>query len=487
MAVAGVMGGFESEVEASTVSLFIESAYFNPSNIRKTSRALNLVSESSQRFQRGADPELARYAADRCCQLILETGGGTLAKGAIDEYPETVHFPRLTLRYGRANHLLGADVPPETQRKALQEIGFVIHAGQTDDDCLVDVPSWRSDVSCEADLIEEIGRCYGYDRIPETIPAIAARDERLAPEYYAARALRNFLSTIGLSEVVTWSFGSDQEVRQAGLNGRALQSLKLANPLTENHATMRTTLIPALLRTASNAVRKGAGEVKLYEIAPVYFAPDNGTHPVQELRLAIAMAGQAEPAHWQGEAQAVDFYDIKGYVETVLDRSGLTAEFAQTTSKALQPGQGATVLLNGEEIGLIGRVSAASAAAYDIDVPVYIAEIALEPVILRQRDPIQYEPISTYPPSRRDLAVTVASDTDAGPLRDAALKAGGNLLKSVQIFDVFTGAQVGEGRKSVALSLEFQAMDRTLTDQDTQKAFDKIVKRLSADFGAELR
>lgn len=487
VAVAGIMGGFDSEVEAGTVNLFIESAYFNPSNIRASSRRLNLVSESSQRFQRGADPEMASYAADRCCQLILETAGGTLAKGVMDCYPSRVEFPSITLRFERVNHLLGADVSSETQQSILRSIGFGV---ETPDEaqCVVQTPSWRPDVTCEADLIEEIGRCYGYDRIPARIPPVAARDERLAPEYYAVRKLRNYLVHIGLDEIVTWSFGSDLEVQQAGLNGRTLQSLHLANPLSENHTTLRTTLIPALLRTASNALRKGAREVKLFEIAPVFFATSgNGREPVQELRLAIALAGQDQPTHWETRERLVDFYDLKGYIEAVLDHFAKAGRFSDTDSGALQPGQRAAVGISDAELGILGRVSRSAASAYDLDAPVYIAEIALDALVGAKSAPVQYQPISAYPPSRRDLAVVVTADTEAGRLRQVATAAGGHLLKSVDIFDVFTGEQVREGRKSVALSLEFQSMDRTLTDQDTQKAFDKIVKRLNAEFGAEVR
>lgn len=349
------------------------------------------------------------------------------------------------------------------------------------------VPSWRHDATLEADLIEEVARLHGYGNIETSLPVVRPSARILAPEAARLEALRESLVGQGLTEMFSWTFSCEEEVRRCGLQGSYLNMVALSNPLSEKLATMRSSLMPGLLANVSRNIRYGVPSIRAFEAGPV-FVPVPGSELPRELpRLGIVLTGGQDDKHWSMPARALDFYDLKGYCETALEFLGATASFAEGGPELFAEGRCGRILVENAEVGCLGEVKASILRSYDIEQPVYLMELDLAALLARAVPAAQFEAIPGFPPSRRDLAVVVDAAVPARAIRDAAAEAGGRLLKSVDLFDVYTGKQVAEGKKSVALSLVFQSAERTLTDEDTQKSWDRIVKKLQAAFGAELR
>lgn len=486
VALAGIMGGADSEVGENTTDIFLESAYFHPPSIRATARALGMNTEASQRFQRGADPEMAIWALDRGAALIQLVAGGSVAEGRLDEYPKPFQTKTLKLRYERTDLLLGVSVPPEQQRAILERLAFpVTHSDEAS--CTVRIPSWRHDVSREADLIEEIARIHGYDNIPVSLPPIRQTDTIFAPKERPLRNLRNYLSNIGLTEIMCMSFSNPREIENAGLPEEARRQVTLQNPLSENYSGMRTSLVPGVLSTIAANMRRGAADTALFEAGPVYIPLENEDLPEEGYRCAIALSGTLGGKHWSAPARKVDFYDLKGYAEALFDCLGVTWQLEPLESPAYHPRASARILLDGKPAGTMGETHPKVLRAFDIEQPVFLLELDIDPLLGASRSPALFTEPPTLPPSLRDLAVIVDKSIPAAELLETVRKAGGNLLSRVSIFDVYTGKQVPEDKKSVALSLVFQAVDRTLTDADTDKRCEKIIAQLRKAHGAELR
>lgn len=484
--VAGVMGGADSEVDDATTTIFLESAFFHPASVRKTSRGLALISESSQRFQRGADPEMAAYALDRAAQLMAELFGAAVARGVIDAYPVPFKPREVTLRFARTLRLLGVELAADVQCGLLQRLGLEVIA-RNDSEATFRVPLRRHDVSMEADLIEEVARLYSFDNIPVTLPTVRPCEKVFAPEEARIRALRHFLAGLGLTELYNWSFSCPEDVAKAALPEEYANMVVLQNPLSEKQATMRSSLLQAHLGNAARNLNYGVTSISGFEIGPVYIPAEGDALPSQARRVGIVIAGNAASAGWSQKARPADFYDLKGLVEAVLADFGVVAKFEETDFPTFQKGQRAAIVANKKTIGYLGKAASAVVRAFDTEGSIYLAELDLDVLLGSRPAAAQFAPVPTFPPSVRDLAVVVDSNVPAGGLRDMASQSGGNLLRAVEIFDIFTGPQVGEGKKSVALNLVFQSSERTLTDQDTQKAFDKILKRLQHEYKAELR
>ncbi|MBI5093214.1 MAG: phenylalanine--tRNA ligase subunit beta [Candidatus Hydrogenedentes bacterium] len=487
VAVAGVMGGLESEVGDTTTEIFLESAWFDPKSVRKTARSLGMQTEASQRFQRGADIKMAAYAANRATQLIQELAGAKVLSGSLDEYPDPIAEKKLELRYNRTNVVIGSEIEPAVQRSALEDLGFnVINTGQTS--CAVSVPTWRCDVTKEIDLIEEVARLYGYGNINTTLPRIRPSEKTFAPTEEAIRTLRRNLVNQGLTEVITMTFSSLAATTRSGLPDSYLQMVSLQNPLSENHATMRSSLIPGLLETASRNARHGASGIAAFEIGPVFAPGANGGLPGQSQRLGIVLGGTPTAKHWSRAEQTLDFYDLKGYLEHVAALFALPCAFEHRNLGPFQSGQSVALLDEGSQVlAWMGMLRKDLQSEFDLGFPVYLAELNLDTLLARQTPPARFASIPVFPPSLRDIAVVVDDAVPAGDLQTAVREAGGNLLRRTHLIDVYKGKQIPDGKKSVALALLFQSDERTLTDQDTQKSVDRIVRKLQTDYKAELR
>ncbi len=486
VAIAGVMGGAETEVGEMSRNIFLESAYFHPPSVRSTARALGMSTEASQRFQRGADPEMAVWALDRAAALIQTVAGGTVAKGRLDEYPSPLERPTVSLRYQRSQLLLGTDVPTETQKEILERLSFDVIACDSDS-CNVHVPSWRHDVSCEADLIEEIARVYGYQNIPVALPAVRQTDLIFAPEERPIRLIRNLLFQKGLTEVMSMTFSCERDAVHARLPDKLRHLVFLQNPLSENYAGMRTSLIPNMLAILSNNIRKGSRNLALFEVGPVYTPDESHELPNQRTACTIALSGALGGKHWSAPARPVDFYDIKGYAEALFEHIGIPWTLEAEDLPAYHPRASARVTTDSTALGTMGECHPKVMEAFDIDQPVFLLDLDLTFLLdVTVPKPVFSQP-PTLPPSLRDLAVVVDSTVPAGQLVETVLTAGGKLLSQVHVFDVYTGKQVPQGKKSIALSLVFQARDKTLTDKDTDKSIDRIVAALREAHGAQLR
>jgi phenylalanyl-tRNA synthetase beta chain len=485
IAVAGIVGGKETEVGEATGEILLESAYFDPVSVRRSARALNLVTEASQRFQRGADPEMAEFASRRAARLIVEIAGGSVLQGSVDVRPKTIERKRLPMRFTRTKTLLGVDVSSETQERILNSLGFET-IERSPQGLTLSIPPWRHDVAWEEDFVEEIARLHGYDKIEPTLPKVRLVERKYAPEQTTYRAAREFLTASGLTEITTWSFMAAADAHRFDPPGQRLEPVPLQNPLSEQHALMRTSLLPAVMRIASSNLRKNRKSIAIFELAPVYFL-QNGDYR-QRHQLAIALAGTVPGSHWSAPERAFDVYDLKGYVEALAaEFTASDAAFTAAELPSYAKGATASVMLGATAVGVLGEVCRPVAAAYDIDTRIFAAEIDLGGLVAAPPAPAQHTEIPEHPPALRDLAVVVDDAIPAGALSEAARRAGGADLHRVGIFDVYRGKGVPEGKKSVALSLVFQSRDRTLTDDDTTKAIGKIVKALEREFQAQLR
>ena len=486
IAIAGVMGGADSEVGENTTRIILESAWFEPSSVRKTARALAMNSEASQRFQRGADIEMAEFAANRAIRLIQEIAGATIACGALDEYPRTRIDRTVALRFPRTNALLGTEIQGDQQCSILNRLDFTT-AKSDEVSAEFRVPSWRHDVTREADLIEEIARLYGYENIPSTVPRVRKADTVFAPQEVATRKLRRIVVSIGLTEHMGLTFSSIDQTRKSGVNIAEASIVRLQNPLAETSSIMRVSLMPNLLELASLNLRRGVTQIKVFELGHVYLGVGGLSQPQESARLGIVLSGLREEPNWGRTRLPLDIFDIKGVLESVFDNVGAKGEWAGKDSPEFESGYSGNVTIDGKEVARFGRVSPAVAKAFDLSQEVYLAEVELDTLLSRTAEPKLFEAPSTFPPSLRDIAVVLDASVPGLAVAEAARDAGGKLLRAVDLFDVYTGKPIPAGKKSIALSLVFQSNEKTLTDKDTQKAWDSILKSLEQKFGATLR
>ncbi|MBI4559757.1 MAG: phenylalanine--tRNA ligase subunit beta [Candidatus Hydrogenedentes bacterium] len=486
VAIAGIMGGKESEVGPTTTEVFLESAYFDRKSIRRTARELNMQTEASARFQRGADHEMARLAIDRATALMQQIAGGRVARGVLDAHPKPRSQPPVKLRFARTDLLLGTRIRRETQQDKLEKLGFRVTSSNSDD-CTLEIPSWRHDVTCEADLIEEVARLYGYENVETSLPTVRRGEEEFAPFDRRLAEFRHYLASLGLTEITNMSFSNPRAVQKARLNATLLDMIALLNPLSEDHATLRTTLIPGLLETASLNFRHGAQGVSFFEIGPVFLPGTGRELPDEQLRVGLVLAGKGGEKHWSRPAQTFDFYDLKGFAEAILDCFGVKYSFRPSSTAVFEPGHGADVHFEDTPIGYLGKVCPDVQRLLDILPDLYILELHLPELLTHERDITRFQPIPNFPASVQDLALLIDARIPAGALVDTTRAAGGNLLKKVRIFDQYLGEQVPIGRKSIALSLTFQASDRTLTDAEADALRDKILHELRVKHGAEQR
>ena len=486
VAVAGVMGGLDSEVGESTQRILLESAWFEPASIRKTAKALAMNTEASQRFQRGADLDMALFAANRAARLIHEICHASVARGTLDEFPAPMAGRSVSLRFARTNALLGTNIDAREQCSILNQLHFR-SAQQTESAASFEVPSWRHDVTREADLIEEVARLYGYENIPATVPRVRKTDTIFAPQEIATRKLRRQLVALGLTEIMSLTFSSIPEIRRANETIPDDQVVRLQNPLSETSCTMRASLIPNLLNVASLNIRRGVTQIKAFELGHVYIAQSGETLPNERARLGVVFSGMREDAHWSRQDCPVDIFDIKGILESIFDSLSVSVNWVTLQEPVFSTGFSGGITLYGKVIARYGKVDASVLSKFDIENDVFLAEVDLDEILKIAPEPRMFVAPSTFPPSLRDIAILVDSAVPSQDLVIAAKNAGGNNLKNVTIFDIYTGKPIPDGKKSIALGLVFQSPEKTLNDKDTQKAWDNILKALEKEFNAKLR
>jgi phenylalanyl-tRNA synthetase beta chain len=489
VALAGVMGGQTSEVSETTTKILLESAMFEAGGIRRTARRHGLHTEASHRFERGMDEKGAAQAADRCAELIAQLAGGRVLPGALDVYPAPLPPVRVRVRPERVSALLGVEVTAAEVDQRLRSLQLKPVGGAWE------VPSWRRDLTREIDCVEEIARLRGYDTIPIEIPKAGVGETAgIAPEWRVTAAARAALAAHGIDEVLNYSFLAERDL--AALH-QPLKAIRLANPLTAEQGAMRTSLLAGLLRNLGYNLAHGARDVKLYELGRVYLPEPDPRHPQGPLawpvheprRLGIALTGLRRAKTWAGGGEKLDFFDLKGAVEDVLQAMGISeARFAPQEHATFHPASSARLLLAGAPAGRLGQAHPLVAAHFEVPQETWLAELDWE-ALLSQAVALKWlHGVPRFPAVARDLAFVVDAGVPAEKMLQEIRSAdAARLLEQVTLFDVYRGAPVPEGKKSVAFGLSLRAADRTLTDAEADALCTAIRDRLKSSLGAEIR
>jgi phenylalanyl-tRNA synthetase beta chain len=511
--IAGIMGGQVSEVSEQTTRVLLEVANWNGTNILRTSRLLGLRSEASSRFEKQLHPALCMRAQRIASRLMVELCGAKLVPGTIDVAAEVPPTPKLVLRGERVEGLLGMQIEQSDQVAYLERLGFGVEP--EGDDLTVEVPADRhSDVTREVDLIEEVARVHGLDEhLPSTLPSAAGQAGGLRRDQRLRRRAEDALRDLGFDEIVGWSFtdpAESQRLRLPAEDPRAA-AVTISNPLSEDQSVMRTTLLGSLLDVARGNLARDADRVALFESGRVYlntpptgrkaesdfafrpvgplaggFAGEQGAPFVEPHRLGCLVVGPLVPKSWRGGGEPADFFALKGALEGLAARLGVALAFDATSEPFLHPGRAAKVAVAGDDAGWIGELHPLVCREWDLEGAVGL-EVDLAPLIgAASAGEETFADVTTFPAVRQDLAVVVAGDVSSAQVRNAVLSGGGELLRSADVFDLYEGEQLGEGRKSLALRLEFRAEDRTLTDEEIAEKRGSIADRLD-EIGGSLR
>lgn len=480
-ALAGIMGGSGSMVDDTTQDILLESAWFNPDVIVGKARRFGLATESSHRFERGVDPELQALACERATALIVEIAGGRPGPvvRAIDENYLPKRLP-VGLRLDRLNRLLGTEFSIDEAAALLKRLGMEVEVDANRLSALA--PSARRDIEIEADLIEEIARVYGYDRLPTRLPGgrlkVRVESELMLPE---AR-LRGQLAARGFQEVLTWSFVAERELDQFGLLDDAQA---LANPLSRDMAVLRTSLLPGLVNTAGKALRRQHHDIRLFELGHRFRSAANGL--VEDQRLGLLMSGRRGPEHFSAKPSELDFFDLKGEIEYLIDANSVRGEIGFDAGERdwLHPGQSAEVRLDGQSIGWIGQLHPALVDSLDWSQTAFVAELDLESI--RQRWLPQARDLSRLPSVRRDLSLVVRDDVRAADLISSIRELAGARLEKCIIFDQYQGEGVEKDCRSLSIGLIIRDVSRTLTDSDVEELTQIVLSGLTERFDARLR
>jgi phenylalanyl-tRNA synthetase beta chain len=511
IALAGVMGGQNTEINEKTLDVLIESAYFSPTNIRRTSKALGLRTESSYRFERGADIGICDWASQRAAQLILETAGGQLAEGVRDAYPNPFEPKQITLRHHKVTELLGIPLKPEECEFYLGQLGLKITnrkarpvgASGPPEPVTFQIPSFRVDLKREVDLIEEIARLHGVDKIPATPPRGAIGGNAFDSVHDQIAEARRILSGLGLNEAQGQTLIANAECRMQNAGLAAL-----ANPLSSDMDVLRPSLLPGLVHSLRHNVSRKNYDVALFEIGRVFGSADGHVRenkripehadkavraPIEERRVAVALTGQRAPNFWSGSERDAKFdaYDLKGIVEEFLDNFGVRGvTFNSATTDA---GKGlflesASIQLGGKlPLGQMGQLSPVLAKKYDLRDPVFLVELNLDQLLARRNPAKSFKPLPLFPAIRRDVAMLVPEATTHDAVWQVVRQAKPANLETVELFDVFRGKHVPEGQKSLAYAFIYRSPEKTLTDAEVNTAHTKVVEAFKTQLKATVR
>jgi len=484
VAIAGVMGGANSEVTGGTTSILLEAASFNPASIHYTGGTLRLPSEACMRFERGIRPELALPALRRATQLIAQLAGGEAAKGIIDEYPGKKEREPVLLLSSEVKRVSGIDFSLDEIVGVLTSLGFDCRPG--DSGVWVTAPYWRSDISLPVDLIEEVARIIGYDKIPTTMLSGPLPRHNPSPVPNLAREVRHSLVGFGLQELITYSLTSLERLNKLFPEPHPLEPepLRMANPMTAEQEYLRPNLRANLLAAFAANRRHEDGSIRLFELGLVYL-PRSGDLPDEREFVCGVSGGPRLGTSWHGESGLIDFYDAKGLVESLLGDLGVAASFEEAGDETLHPARQVAIVIEGERLGVVGEVHPRVLAAFDISEPVSLFEIDLRVLLPLTLGHKMFQPIPRYPAVVRDIALIV--DAVVAHQRIVTAVKSFPLVHEVTVFDVYTGEPVPRGKRSLAYRITFQSPHHTLTDKEVDKLERQILDRLSRELGATLR
>ncbi|WP_042459555.1 phenylalanine--tRNA ligase subunit beta [Neobacillus dielmonensis] len=484
VALAGVMGGANSEVTSDTTTVLLESAYFNGATIRKASKDHGLRSEASARYEKGIDPNRVRPAGERAAYLMAKYAGGEVLEGTAEVDVLTVEPAVVSITLEKINRVLGTDIQMKEVKDIFDRLQF--DAVIEDDTITVTAPTRRGDIKIEEDLIEEVARLFGYDNIPYTLPIGSTTPGKLSEYQKKRRVVRQFLEGAGLYQAVTYSLTSEQKAAQFALENR--DTIRLAMPMSEDRSVLRLSILPQLLEVLKYNSARQNDSLAVYETGNVFLANGTDVQPEESEHLAAAITGLWHHHSWQGEKKPVDFFVAKGILEGLFDRLGLTnrVEYVQAQVEGMHPGRTAEIRLNGAKIGFVGQVHPSVQKEFDLK-DTYVFELSLKAVLNEETNALQYQSIPRFPSITRDIALVADKETVSGSLKSIILEAGAPLLKDAEVFDLYQGDKMEAGKKSIAFSLKYMDPERTLTDEEVTKVHDRVLNALAEKAGAVLR
>ena len=490
VAIAGVMGGANSEVEpATTTTVLLESAYFKPSSVRRTARQLGLSTEASYRFERGADPDIQLIAADRAAALMAQLAGGTIASGAIDANKGPVEKKSVTLRVKRLNDLLGTALSQGEAEEIFRRLQ--IKTSSPDNDRIeAEIPTFRVDLEREIDLIEEVGRIYGYQNIPtpQSRASVAAMPPNSVFEF--ENETKRTLTGLGLYEIISCNLINRKSLEKIG--DRFFDSEKLLSVLDSDSSEqnlLRPTLLVDALATVARNLNQNQADIKLFELGRVHVAAEHQDElPVERLLLSLAWCGRRSAESWGLKQGQVDFFDLKGVIEKYFESVNVTgALFKPDPDPFFRAGMGASIMLDGTRIGIAGEVSREVRERFDIKARVFVAEIDTQPLLAYQKQYAEFERLSVFPSTSRDIALVVDQSISYERIMSVMEPMRRGLVSSIELFDCYRGDQIGPDKKSLAFSITYKSSDRTLTDEEVEKNHANIIKKLVHELNCEIR
>jgi phenylalanyl-tRNA synthetase beta chain len=488
IALAGVMGGANTEVEPDTKTILLESACFEPGCIRRTSRRLGLPSESSYRFERGVDPGLQARAAARAAQLMAQLGGGCVMQGALDVIARAPKPQRVTVRTARVNLVLGTELGQSEVETMLRRMRLPVVESR-DGASVVESPSYRVDLDREIDYVEELARLYGYDNIPTPVSStkIVPHEESVGARLESVS--KNLLTGFGFFEIMNCNLISEAAATAVGqlFFDSPVESVRVLQSKSADLSTLRRTLLGGMLETIARNHRQRRFDLRFFEIGRVHLRAQDGS-PIERNALSLGLSGQRAEEAWDLRSGPADFFDLKGAIELLGEMLGVEGlAFAPAANRLFMPGQCASVSAGDVRLGLCGRVSAEVAAAFDLEAPAYVAELDLGALAGVARFARDYKPLPVYPGTRRDIALVVGEAVPFDAVRRVLLGVNVPILRGVKLFDVYRGEQVGPGRKSLAFSLEYRSDSGTLTDKQVEQAHAKVRQALLKELECEVR
>lgn len=492
IAIAGVMGGANSEVTDSTTRIVLESAKFDGGSVRKTSRQLGLRSEASLRFEKEVNPEAVIPALNRAAALIVEIAGGQAAQGTAEAVAATHQPVQIEITVSRINAYLGTQLSLAEVKELFARLHFQVEpAGQ--EGLLVHVPSRRGDITRAVDLIEEIARLYGYDNIPTTLMNVVTTPGSLSKEQRIRRLTRSILTGSGLHEAVTYSFTHPEQIAAFTGAYKEASPVALSMPMSEDRSVLRTSLLPHLMDAAAYNRNRNTDDVALFELGSVFITGEKSLSrlPEEKLLLSVLMTGKRSEKHWAGKPRDVDFYDLKGVFEGLTEVLGIRGlAYVPASPDGFHPGRTAHIVARSEGqeriIGVIGQLHPELQQKKDL-ADTYVLEAEMDALAELADEHLTYKPLPRYPAITRDMALVVDASAPSAELEAKAREAAGGLLESIQVFDVYTGDRLPHGKKSVAFSLVYRTLERTLTDEEVTELHGNVVQAMETAFGAELR
>ncbi len=490
VALAGIMGGLNSEIKDDTCTILLESAFFDPPTIRRTSKRLGLHTESSHRFERGADIGMVPLALDRAAGLMAELAGGTVAAGRVDCYPAPRQPVNICFRPQRCNEMIGIELSAERMAALFRNLAFTV-AANADGSLQVGIPTWRVDIEREIDLIEEICRLHGFEHVPATMPRASVISDRPSRHQQLLRTVRNHLVNEGMSEIVTFSFIAPDVADKLALalDDQRRNGIRLCNPLAEEQSVMRTTLLPGLLETAAHNMSFRSLDLRLFEMRRIYMPQADEQMPCEPIWAAGLLSGSRNPEGWCQPQADSDFFDAKAILENLFDvlQLGNIRWSAENPEPYYHPGKACRILCGNQLIGTLGEIHPTVQARFELERPVYCFELDFEAVVRLAGKHQGIEPPTRYPDSVRDVALVAPLELPAEQLLACVQGLRLKELERVTIFDLYQGEKIPAGSKSIALRLRYRSSERTLTDDEVSALHQKVVATLVKKLGVALR